>query len=70
MPDEIIKFDPETQKLVRNLDRLIQQTEEQLRLLCRVYLNAKGEDSLKNDFELLPDNSGLIKIKDKKSNGK
>ncbi len=69
MPDKIIKFDPRTKQIVDNLNRTIQQTEDKLWLLCQVYLNAKGKDSEKRNFQLLPDNTGLIEVeKDKNKN--
>ena len=70
MPNEIIKFDAETKKLVDNLVISGRQIERQLELLCQVYLNAKGQDSIKNAFQLLPDNSGLMKVEKKESESK
>lgn len=61
-----VKFDAKTKKTVDNLNRTIQQAEGQLVLLCQIYLNAKGKDSEKHNFQLLPDNSGLIEVEDKK----
>lgn len=66
MPDNVVKFDLKTKQLVDNLTLAIRQAEGQLRLLCEVYLNARGKDSIKNNFQLLPDNSGLMKVEDKK----
>ncbi len=67
MDKEPIKFDTKTKKLVDNLNRTIQQAEVQLHLLCQVYLNAKGKDFENQNFQLLPDNSGLIEIEQNKN---
>ena len=66
MDKEPIKFDTKTKMLVDNLNRTIHQAEVQLLLLCRVYLNVKGKDSENQNFQLLPDNSGLIEVEKNK----
>ncbi len=66
MDKKQIKFDTKTKTLVDNLNRTIQQAEIQLHLLCQVYLNVKGKDSENQNFQLLPDNSGLIEVEKNK----
>lgn len=65
-----IKFDIKTKKLVDKITMSIKQAESKLILVCEVYLNVKGKSYEKQNWELLPDNSGLIEVEKDNPKGK